>query len=259
MKKVYILLKYKFASLIEEFPRINFFVLNNLRFIKFLLPHDKDYLGLKLICANNLNLHIVDIGGNMGSSILSFRSLGLKNKIFVFEPNILIFNKYLKKLKSKDPNIEIFNYALGNKNEDKKFYIPFYKNICLHTYSSFDLPFLQKGLKKSMPKVAVSIQERIIKVKKFDNLSFNIKPHLIKIDAEGYEIPILKGMLRSIIEYKPILLIEYNFDSVEEIQSILSKYQAYYYDIKLNKFFKLCVRKKASLRNIFFMHKDFRY
>jgi FkbM family methyltransferase len=48
---------------------------------------------------------IIDIGANLGISTMGFRQMGFKNKIYIFEPNPFIFNKYLIKLKKK---IKIF-------------------------------------------------------------------------------------------------------------------------------------------------------
>lgn len=247
--------KYKIARLFEQFPNLNFFILNNLRFIKFLLPHDKDYLGMKLICKNRLDFQIIDIGGNVGASILSFRSLGFENQILVFEPNTLLVSKYLSKIKQKDPNIEIFNYGLGITDSNKILYVPYFQNLSLHTYASFDKSFLVKGLKKSLPDLKITIQEEKIKIKKFDNLKFIKKPHLIKIDAEGFEVQIIRGMLMTIKKHMPILLIEYNKKQIEEIIKILPLYFAYVYDLQSDSFKLFSSEKSTTLRNIYFIPK----
>lgn len=251
--------KYKIASLFEQFPNLNFLILNNLRFIKFLLPHDKDYLGIKLICKNRLDYQIIDIGGNVGASILSFRSLGFENQILVFEPNTHLVRKYLSKIKAKDSHIEIFNYGLGKRDYSKILYIPYFNNLSLHTYSSFDKSFLEKGLEKSLPNLKINIREERIKIRKFDNLKFIKKPHLIKIDAEGFEAQIIHGMLITIKKHLPILLIEYNDKQIEIIIKLLPLYFAYVYDIETNSFKLFNSEKFNNLRNIYFIPKKFNW
>jgi len=259
MSKLFLKFKYKLARLFEQFPNLNFLILNNLRFIKFLLPHDKDYLGIKLICKNRLDYQIIDIGGNIGSSILSFRSLGFENEILVFEPNDLLVKKYLCKIKSRDPHIKIFNYGLGDEDNSKILYIPYFNNLSLHTYSSFDKSFLLKGLKKSLPDLKIRIEEKIISIKKFDNLKFIKKPHLIKIDAEGFEVQIIHGMMMTIKKYMPILLVEYKKEQIKEIIKILPHYFAYAYDLGSNSFKLFYPEKFNNIRNIYFIPKEFKW
>lgn len=259
MKKIFLKIKYNIARFVEQFPRINFLLLNNLRFLKFLLPHDKDYLGVKLICKNRLDHEIIDVGGNIGASILSFRSLGLKNKIYVFEPNSNLVNKYLSKIQSKDSNIEILNYGLGNKETNKTLYIPYLKNLSLHTYSSFNKVFLEKGLKKNLPNFEIEIQEEKINIKKFDNLKFIKNPHFIKIDAEGFEVQIIEGMHLTIKKYMPIFLIEYNHQEFKKIIQILPDYDAYIFNVELNNFNSLETKKYTDLRNFYMIPKKYKW
>ena len=47
--KILNILKYKLVRLIERNPTLNLLVYNNIKYLKFLLPHEKDYLGMKKI------------------------------------------------------------------------------------------------------------------------------------------------------------------------------------------------------------------
>ena len=99
--KIINILKYKFVRLIEKNPTINLLIYNNIRFFKFLLPHEKDFLGMKIICKNLKNSSILDIGANLGISTMGFLQMGFVNKIYIFEPNYEIYKKYLIPLKKK--------------------------------------------------------------------------------------------------------------------------------------------------------------
>ena len=88
--------------ILETYPQINLLILNNLAYFKFFLPHDKDYLGLKLIFRRYDNLNsFLDIGANVGASSLSFVKMGFYNKMYLFEPNFHLYKNYLKKIKKK--------------------------------------------------------------------------------------------------------------------------------------------------------------
>ena len=49
---------------------------------------------MKLLCKNKKNNIILDIGASLGISTLGFRKLGFDNKIYAFEPNNFLFEKF---------------------------------------------------------------------------------------------------------------------------------------------------------------------
>ena len=78
-------------------------------------------------------------------------------------------------------NISVLPFALGEKNQKKKFYYNI--DYC----SQFS-----------------SISNKYIRVKKLDDL--NVKPTFIKIHTEGNENNIIKGGLKTIKKYRPIIV-----------------------------------------------------
>ncbi len=263
------ILKYKIVRIIESNPTLNLLIYNNIRFFKPLLPHEKDYLGMKQICSNKTNFLIIDIGGNLGISTLGFRAMGFRNKILIFEPNFEIYNRFLIKLFKSDKNIKLNNFALGHKNEIKSFYVPCIKNKSIHYFGSFDKKYLVNSLRATFPNIVnkIFIKKRKVKIFKFDSLKINSRPHFVKIDVEGYDHYVIRGFKKSIQKYKPIFLIEYNKENYHKIEKLLKGYQSFFYDIKKNKLIKL--EKKylntkiartnknnlLSIRNIYFIPK----
>ena len=65
-------IKYKFIRYIESNYKINLLIYNNIHLFKFLLPHEKDYYGMLLICKNNKKSIILDIGASLGISSFRF-------------------------------------------------------------------------------------------------------------------------------------------------------------------------------------------
>ncbi len=118
---IFVNTKYRVVKFIEKIPFLQIFIYNNLNKFKFLFPHDKDYLGLKLLFKNNEKRDFIDVGGNIGLSTIGFRELGFKrNKILIFEPDIFLIKNYLSKIKILYEKIFIFKFGLSNKNEKKK-------------------------------------------------------------------------------------------------------------------------------------------
>jgi FkbM family methyltransferase len=260
-------IQYIIIRIIESYPSINTIILNNINYFKLFLPHDKDYLGLKILFAEKkiFNGIFVDVGGNTGSSILSFRSMGFRNPIYSFEPNLLLFQKYLKRLKNNIGNIRIYNTALSDKNGFLMFYIPFIKKESIHYFASFHKNYVKFSMKNTFPGKTFRLFKRKIKVIKLDNLKIKKKINLIKIDSEGHDLQVVKGARRTIKKNKPFLLIEYNQELYSKISRELGKdFRPYYYSISNNNFVaintnnidKLCRfghKDLLSIRNVFYI------
>ena len=260
-------IQYIIIRIIESYPSINTIILNNINYFKLFLPHDKDYLGLKILFAKKkiFNGIFVDVGGNTGSSILSFRSMGFKNSIYSFEPNLILFQKYLKRLKKNISNIKIYNTALSDKNGFITFYIPFIKRESIHYFASFHKNYVKFSMENTFPRKKFTLIKRKIKVIKLDNLKIKKKINLIKIDSEGHDLQVIKGARRTIEKNKPFLLIEYNRELYSKISSELGKnFKPYYYSISNNNFIeinsnnidKLCRfghKDLLSIRNVFYI------
>ncbi len=265
-------IKYSLVRIIEKYPIFHTLIYNNIDKFKFLFPHEKDYLGLKLIFNSNFQGDFLDIGGNIGLSTIGFRSLGFKkNKIYIFEPNTKNCQNKLSLLKRKDKKIFILNFGLSSKNKNINLYTPIYKKKSFHFLSSSDKSYVTSKLKyhyrEKYQNFKLTAQK--IKLKKFDSLKKKINPKFIKIDVEGHDHEVIKGMMISIKKNLPVILIEYNKENFFEIYKLLKKiYNSYLYDINLNKLImlnkkqiKLLVNGKMKKnfylgqRNIFFLPK----
>ncbi len=151
-------IKYKLIRYIESNYKINLLIYNNIHLLNFFLPHEKDFYGMKLLCKNKKNNIILDIGASLGISSLGFRKLGFDNKIYAFEPNNFLFEKFLKKNVKKDKNIVIKNIALGNSNKQKIMYMPYHNSDCIHYFCSFDRKYLVNSIKMTFPKLLSKIK-----------------------------------------------------------------------------------------------------
>lgn len=263
-------MKFRLIRVIESNPSLNLFIYNNISFFKVFLPHEKDFYGLRLLLKNKLNESILDIGGNLGISAMGFRKLGFVNKIFLFEPNRYIFDNYIKnKLLKNYKNIYAFNFALGCKNENSLFYYPYYKDKCIHYFCSFDKKYIQNSINITFKRKKIKIVKEKINIKIFDKLNLDCKPKFIKIDVEGFDYEVIKGMKNTIKKFSPILLVEFNKSNFFKIKKILHNYNAWVYFYNTNNFKifnKNMIDKDVvrtanvnlmSIRNIFFIPKSY--
>ena len=177
--------------------------------------HQKRILNYLKNCDFKINT-LIDVGAHKGLySDLLMKHFSIK-KTLMFEPQKEIY-KYLKKKYKKNKKVFIFNKAVSNKNTIQKFY----KNK--HDLTS-GLTKINKNnfyLKIKARLFGGNIQEMVTNtfnvksVRLFDSLKKEkIKSvDLIKIDTEGHELNVLKG-LNSKIALIKIILIEFHNNDI---------------------------------------------
>lgn len=237
MRNLIEICKYKIARLLERNPLINVSLYNHIIHFPFLLPHEKDFHGIKLLVKSNKSNLFLDVGANNGISSLGFRRLGYENPIYMFEPNNFIYKKFLQKFKSKS-HFKVFNYGLGAKNELKDIFYPFYGKVCLHYFGSSNKKYIKDSIKLTSPNYLdkIKITKSKMKLKKYDTLNFKKKIDFIKIDVEGHDLFVLKGMKKSIDKFSPIILVEFNTENFNEIYKFLKNYKAFIFKFDEKKF-----------------------
>lgn len=150
--------------------------------------------------------YIFDVGANIGyMSLLFSKFTGPEGKIFAFEPETNNFSMLQK------------NILLNNVNN-----IFSYKVACSENEEELKL-YLSEGINKGQHTLLKVHQENeqfeIVKTIKLDDffaLNHLDRIDLIKIDVEGAELEVLKGMDSILTNYAPILVIEV-------VSSILAK------------------------------------
>lgn len=116
-----------------------------------LLPHDQNYFGAKLLIdlllKQGIQPNIIDVGGNIGLSALSFRKFSKTAIIHSFEP--LPYNyKYIQSLANRDSRIKAYSFAVGSQNIPKiSFFVPRIGGRVFHTMGNMSLSSVKKPQK----------------------------------------------------------------------------------------------------------------
>ena len=219
-------------------------------------PHEDDFYFFKNFEGDD-GL-IIDAGANIGQSIVSIRLLNKTNKILSFEPNTAL-EPALAYLKSKIG--DSFEYAmcgLGNKNEKRKLIIPKCGDIDLSHSCSLDAQeFEKKWVIERLSKdteahdETYSFDEQEVDIKVFDELGYI--PTIVKIDVEGWEHQVLLGMKKTIVQHRPIVMLEMN--NISPVASFLQGlgYHAFEYDHLKNQMTEWEWGNWAPL-NLFYYH-----
>ncbi|MFT4326930.1 MAG: FkbM family methyltransferase [Candidatus Woesearchaeota archaeon] len=144
---------------------------------------------------NNSNINLAfDVGANIGSYSLLLRETGFKKQIIAFEP---IHKYYLlcKQNLLRYPDIKVENIALGDHNGTSKINIAS-NNGQSSSILTFNIPNITTISKEKISLLTLSTYLE-------KNNLFN-KNIFLKLDVQGYEFKILKGIK--------------NFDNIQVIQ-----------------------------------------
>jgi len=172
----------------------------------------KNFYELKLlneISKMGLSGTYIDIGANIGNHSLFFSKYCNSKNVYSFEIDENIFNVLKTNIIKNNLNIKAFNIGIG---ECEKFV-----NI-----SHIDPN--NTGITKIIDEVGD------IKVIPLDNMDIN-DVTLIKIDVEGYELNVLKGCVKTIEKYKPVLVVELQtIELFNEFNDLVKEY-GYFSDV----------------------------
>lgn len=151
----------------------------------------------------------VDVGANVGMlSLHAAQRVGPQGLVLAFEPLPAVFHMMSQLFAlHKLENTRSFMMAIGEESSYTAFF-----------YSPTQGPFQQQaGLMKN---AADLISTRVILNSLDGMLPVEVKPDLIKIDVEGAELGVLKGMKR-ILEQRPKLFIELHGNFFKDPQELV--------------------------------------
>lgn len=141
---------------------------------------------------------ILDVGANIGFHTLYFAELtGKMGKVIAFEPIPINFNALQKNINLNDFNqILIINKALGNTNTLLNIHI----NPETQNPGAFNL--FDDGVK--------NLTIACVRGDDYLNESGSRRVDFIKVDVEGFELEVFKGLEQTIKQFMPIIIFEYD-------------------------------------------------
>lgn len=180
--------------------------------------HKKKIIKFLKKILGNKKIFIIDVGAHLGETFFLFSEKFNINKIICFELSNENFKKLKKKITKKkyEFNYELKNIGLGNATKEIEY------NYTSET-SSTTLCKINKKSKYFIYKNKVIqfflnseyiLDTRIGKIDKLSNqVNFDSQNHidLLKIDTEGYEFEVIKGLGEK-IKFIDYILFEHHYD-----------------------------------------------
>lgn len=197
----------------------------------------KDYEGLSIRLFKKFlkgGTRFLDVGAHYGIYSLICAKQSKKNEVISIEPvkeNFQILNKNIKA--NNFANIKSHNIAISNKAGEAELFVA----------NASDSSGLDKHPNTK------TIFKRKVRTDTIDNIVGEGKIDIIKIDTEGHEMPVLKGMMKTIknnpnlklfIEFNPKCLTASNTSPNDFLKQLLNyKFDIFLINDQQNKIYKL--------------------
>lgn len=138
---------------------------------------------------------VADIGANIGNHALDFSTYA--KKVYAFEPVGVTYNALLGNINNNNVlNVVAVNKALSDRAGSDKIYLR-EGNIGASS-------IIKKGISKENIHIEKIVGDDFFEHEELDAL------HFLKIDVEGHEKYALKGMMKTIRKFRPLIMMEWN-------------------------------------------------
>tara|TARA_Y100001970_G_C14090026_1_gene779498 strand:- start:107 stop:820 length:714 start_codon:yes stop_codon:yes gene_type:complete len=203
---------------------------------------------------NNIAV-LIDVGAHHGETINLFNKEFNVKSIVSFEPSEKNYNQLLRKSKNLK-NVKTFNFALGEKNQSTDFNEHFesqsstiskinQKSKYYKKKNFFLNPFKNKNKKINITKIKMNRLEGILKELKIKEVD------ILKIDTEGYDYKVIKGLGES-IKFVKYIYFEHHFHDMLIKKYNLSDVNSYLYNYNFIKVFKSKMKFRKTFEYIYF-------
>ncbi len=173
----------------------------------------------------------VDVGANIGLfTLIASRLVGKKGLVISFEPTMKTYEKLIENIRINNKvakNIKTYNIALSDQNSTSTLYVNDEYHDALNSLVKTDNYIKEQNIVCETLDLFVS--------------RYNLKDRsvYIKIDVEGYEVPVIKGLESEFKKgFSPTLIMEFNDSnanragfSCDQLMNILSQYGYKFYEL----------------------------
>ena len=233
-------------KIIRSHPLIYFFVRYLIRFTNIF---EDDAHGVKYLNLEK-KINVIDVGASDGVAAKFFFNNLDTNKILCFEPNKPYIN-ILRNLKLN--NLVVLPYGISDAAKKFKIFYPRYNffgtYFDLITYTFYNKKDLVKQINLDFKfRRNISIIEKSINLKKIKKI--HLKISLVKIDVNGHELSVVRGLKNILKRDRPALIVETD-KNIKKIELLLKKlnYKKYFFS-KREKSFEI-IKNKYPLNTYF--------
>jgi FkbM family methyltransferase len=203
---------------------------------------------------------LIDVGANLGQSVVSSRIFNRSYSILSFEPNPH-HGSDLKRIKTIF-GLNKFEYhlvGLGDQIGSLQFFIPEVQGVPLTQEATLSRESLladedtQKRILETTGQKKFSVKETLVPLRKLDD--YCVKPDFVKLDVQFSELQVIQGMKETLQSSYPILIVENSPHLLAIIEYLAPlQYKPYEYDRTKNRLEPSGFG--ANCMNLFFVPKN---
>ncbi len=217
-------------------------------------PNKKRILNFfKSKLGNNIST-LIDVGAHHGETIKLFNAGFIIKLIISFEPSLKNYEILIKKNKNLK-NLKMFNIGLGVEKKEIEFTDHFETQSSTITKINRDSKYFKKknfflnplNIKKQMNLIKIQI-DRLDNI--FDKLGIS-KVDILKIDTEGYDFNVIKGLGEKIKNVQ-FIYFEHHFHDMLKKNYTLSDINNYLIQKNFKKVFKAKMKFRKTFEYIYF-------
>ncbi len=221
-----------------------------------LFTERKIFLKLNQLLGKDIK-QVIDVGAHQGEFIIKLGKLFYIKNAFSFEPNPEIFkilNNNTNDLQNKNI-LKTFNLGLGEINKTEILNVNIESSSSsinkLNEESNY---FIRKYRVLNFFKNKKITRPVQIKIEKLSNILNKYEVNqidLLKIDTEGYELSVLKGVINNLKDIK-VIYFEHHFDDMIIKKYKLSDIHSLLIENNFKKYFKIKMRFRKSFEYIYY-------
>ena len=213
-------------------------------------PHEPDFAAFAALAGRTGSF--LDIGANAGQSALSFRLYDKRTPILSIEANPY----HAADLRFVKRIVRGFDYRLvaaGETDGSVTLHVPTYRGIPITGEASVHLDHAARSWWMSehlgtADHDRFAVSEQRVALRWLDAL--RLHPASVKIDVEGFELPVLRGLTETFERHRPAVMVERNprtGDVAAHLEGL--GYRAFVFDARAGRFTPY---REQAAQNLFF-------
>jgi FkbM family methyltransferase len=180
---------------------------------------------------------VLDIGTNLGFTLLNFAQRANEGLVFGFEPDPVNYaNCKFNVEQNSFPNIRLMNFGLGN----EEIMLPMEVRVAINRGGN---------------RINISADNTVdVQIRRLDNVVRELgltKIDIIKIDVEGFELNVLRGAAKTLAEMKPILFIELDDGNLRDQGDSARELIQFLETLGYQEIIEIVSKKRLSIHNDF--------